>query len=164
MTLKKEPVALVLTRQAVPTFDRTKYASARGVARGAYIMADAEGGKPQVILMATGSEVYLCIDAYENLKAEGVRARVVSMPSWELFEHQDRSYREQVLPPKVTARVAVEQASFMGWARYAGAGGGIIGMHTFGASAPIKDLQKKFGFTSDAIVQAAREQLGARRN
>jgi transketolase len=164
MTLKKEPVALVLTRQALPTFDRTKYASATGVARGAYIMADAEGGKPQVILMATGSEVYLCIDAYEKLKAEGVRARVVSMPSWELFEHQDRGYREQVLPPEVIARVAVEQASSMGWAQYAGPRGRIIGMHTFGASAPIKDLQKKFGFSSDAIVQAAREQLGASRN
>ena len=108
MTLRQEPVALVLTRQAVPTFDRTKYAPAAGLARGAYIMADAEGGKPQVILMATGSEVYLCIDAYEKLKAEGIRARVVSMPSWELFEHQDQSYRDQVLPPDVTARVAVE--------------------------------------------------------
>jgi len=164
MALKKEPVALVLTRQALPTFDRTKYAAATGVARGAYVLADAEGGKPQVILMATGSEVYLCIDAYETLKAEGVRARVVSMPSWELFEHQDQSYRDQVLPPGVTARVAVEQASGMGWAQYAGTGGRIIGMHRFGASAPIKDLQKKFGFTSDAIVKAAREQLGARRN
>jgi transketolase len=164
MALKKEPVALVLTRQTLPTFDRTKYASATGVARGAYIMADAEGGEPQVILMATGSEVYLCVDAYEKLKAEGVRARVVSMPSWELFEHQDQSYRDQVLPPDVTARVAVEQASGMGWAQYAGPRGRIIGMHTFGASAPIKDLQKKFGFSSDAIVKAAREKLGARRN
>ncbi len=160
MTLKKEPVALALTRQAVPTFDRTKYASAAGVARGAYIIADAEGGKPDVILMATGSEVYLCIDAYEKLKAEGIRARVVSMPSWELFEHQDQSYRDQVLPPEVTARVAVEQASGIGWAQYAGAKGRIIGMHTFGASAPLKDLQKKFGFNSEAIVQAAHEQLG----
>jgi transketolase len=159
MTLKKEPVALALTRQALPTFDRTKYASAAGVARGAYILADADGGKPQVILMATGSEVYLCIDAYEKLKAEGIRARVVSMPSWELFEHQDQSYRNQVLPPEITARVAVEQASTMGWAQYAGAKGRIIGMHTFGASAPLKDLQKKFGFSSDAVVQAARELL-----
>jgi len=159
MTLKKEPVALALTRQALPTFDRTKYASAAGVARGAYILADADGGKPQVILMATGSEVYLCIEAYEKLKADGIRARVVSMPSWELFEHQDESYRDQVLPPEVTARVAVEQASTMGWAQYAGAKGRIIGMHTFGASAPLKDLQKKFGFSSDAVVQAARELL-----
>ena len=160
MKLKKEPVALVLTRQALPTFDRTKYASAAGVARGAYILADAEGGKPQVILMATGSEVYLCIDAYEKLKAEGIRARVVSMPSWDLFEHQDQSYRDQVLPPDVTARVAVEMASTLGWAQYAGPKGRIIGMHTFGASAPLKDLQKKFGFTADAVIQAARELLG----
>jgi transketolase len=160
MSLRKEPVALVLTRQALPTFDRTKYASAAGVARGAYIMADAEGGKPQVILMATGSEVYLCIEAYEKLKAEGIRARVVSIPSWELFEHQNQSYRNQVLPPDVTARVAVEQATGIGWAQYTGATGRIIGMHTFGASAPLKDLQKKFGFSSEAIIQAAREQLG----
>jgi len=159
MTLKKEPVALALTRQALPTFDRTKYASAAGVARGAYVLADADGAKPQVILMATGSEVYLCIDAYEKLKAAGIRARVVSMPSWELFEHQDESYRNQVLPPEVTARVAVEMASTMGWAQYAGPKGRILGMHTFGASAPLKDLQKKFGFSSDAVVQAARELL-----
>jgi transketolase len=160
MALRKEPVALVLTRQAVPTFDRTKYASAAGLARGAYVMAEAETGKPEVILMATGSEVYLCIDAYERLKVEGIRARVVSMPSWELFEHQDQSYRSQVLPPGVTARVALEQASGMGWAQYAGATGRIIGMHTFGASAPLKDLQKKFGFTTEAVIQAARELLG----
>jgi len=160
MSLRKEPVALVLTRQALPTFDRAKYASAAGVARGAYTMADAKGGKPQVILMATGSEVYLCIEAYEKLKAEGIWARVVSMPSWELFEHQDQSYRNQVLPPDVTARVAVEQATGIGWAQYTGATGRIIGMHTFGASAPLKDLQKKFGFNSEAIVKAAREQLG----
>jgi transketolase len=160
MKLRKEPVALILTRQALPTFDRAKYAPAAGVARGAYIMADAEGGQPQVILMATGSEVYLCVDTYEKLKAEGIRARVVSMPSWDLFEHQDQSYRDEVLPPEVTARVAVEMASTFGWAQYAGAKGRIIGMHTFGASAPLKDLQKKFGFTSEAILQAAREVLG----
>ena len=159
MKLQKEPVALVLTRQAVPTFDRTKYASAAGVARGAYVLADADGGKPQVILMATGSEVYLCIDAYEKLKAEGIRARVVSMPSWDLFEHQDQSYRNEVLPPDVPARVAVEMASTFGWMQYVGAKGRIIGMRTFGASAPIKDLQKKFGFTTDAVLQAARELL-----
>ena len=157
MKLQKEPVALILTRQAVPTFDRTKYASAAGVARGAYILADAEGGKPQVILMATGSEVYLCIDAYEKLRAEGIRARVVSMPSWDLFERQDQGYRDAVLPPDVTARVAVEMASTLGWVQYAGAKGRIIGMHSFGASGPLKDLQKKFGFTSDAVLQAARE-------
>ena len=157
MSLRKEPAALILTRQALPTFDRTKYAPASGVSRGAYILADADGGKPQVILMATGSEVYLCIDAYEKLKSEGVRARVVSMPSWELFEHQDQTYRDQVLPPDVTARVAVEQASIMGWAQYTGPKGRIIGMRTFGASAPLKDLQKKFGFSADAVAQAARE-------
>jgi transketolase len=160
MKLPKKPVALVLTRQAVPTFDRTKYASAAGLARGAYILADAEGGKPQVILMATGSEVYLCIDAYEKLKTEGIRTRVVSMPSWDLFERQDQSYRDAVLPPDVTARVAVEMASTLGWVQYAGTKGRIIGMHTFGASAPLKDLQKKFGFTTDAVLQAVRELLG----
>ena len=160
MKLQKEPAALILTRQAVPTFDRTKYRSAAGLARGAYILADAGGGKPQVILMATGSEVYLCIDAYEKLKAEGIRARVVSMPSWDLFEHQDQSYRDEVLPPDVTARVAVEQASTFGWAQYTGPKGRVIGMHTFGASAPLKDLQKKFGFTTEAVIQAARELIG----
>jgi transketolase len=160
MKLKKEPVALILTRQALPTFDRAKYASAAGVARGAYVLADADGGKPQVILIATGSEVYLCIEAYEKLKAEGIRARVVSMPSWDLFEHQDQNYRDGVLPPDVTARVSVEMASTFGWAKYTGTKGKIIGMHTFGASAPLKDLQKKFGFTTDAVVQAAREQVG----
>ncbi len=160
MKMQKEPVALILTRQALPTVDRTKYASAAGVARGAYILAAADGGKPQVILMATGSEVYLCIDAYEKLKAEGIRARVVSMPSWDLFEHQDQSYRDQVLPPDVTARVAVEQASTFGWAKYTGLKGRVIGMKTFGASAPLKDLQKKFGFTADNVLQAAHELLG----
>jgi transketolase len=160
MRLKKEPVALILTRQALPTFDRTKYASAAGVARGGYILAEAEGGKPQVILMATGSEVYLCIEAYEKLKAEGIRARVVSIPSWDIFDHQDQSYRDQVLPPEITARVAVEQAAVLGWSQYVGLKGSVIGMHRFGASAPLKDLQKKFGFTSDAIVQKARELVG----
>ncbi len=160
MQLQKEPAALILTRQVLPTFDRTKYGSAAGVARGAYILADAEGGKPQVILMATGSEVCLCIDAYEKLKAEGIRARVVSMPSWDLFEHQDQSYRNEVLPPDVTARVAVEMGSTFGWAQYAGPRGRVIGMKTFGASAPLKDLQKHFGFTTDVILQAARELLG----
>jgi transketolase len=157
MKLKKEPAALVLTRQALPTLDRTKYASAEGVARGGYILAEAEGGKPQVILMATGSEIYLCIDAYEKLKAEGIRARVVSLPSWDIFDHQDQSYRDQVLPPDITARVAVEQAATLGWSQYVGPKGKVIGMHRFGASAPLKDLQKKFGFTVDAIVQAAHE-------
>jgi len=155
MQLKREPTALVLTRQAVPTFDRSRYASAAGVAKGAYILAD--GGQPQVILMATGSEVSICIDAYEKLKAEGIQARVVSMPSWDIFEHQPREYREQVLPPGVKARVAVEQASTFGWAQYVGPEGVIIGMHTFGASAPLKELQKKFGFTPDKVFEAARK-------
>jgi transketolase len=157
MQLNHEPAALVLTRQAVPTFDRSKYASAAGVAKGAYIMADADGGKPQVILMGTGSEVSICIDAYEKLKAEGIRARVVSMPSWDIFEHQPTEYREQVLPPNVKARVAVEQASTFGWSQYVGHEGVVIGMHTFGASAPLKELQKKFGFTPEKVLEAARK-------
>jgi transketolase len=160
MKLHHEPVALILTRQALPTLDRTKYASAEGVARGAYVLADADGSKPQVILLATGSEVSICVDAYEKLKQEGIPARVVSMPSWDIFEHQDKAYRDQVLPPAVTARVAVEQASTFGWAQYVGPQGRVIGMHTFGASAPLKDLQKKFGFTPDAVIQAARELVG----
>jgi transketolase len=156
MQKKKEPAALVLTRQAVPTFDRTKYGSAAGVAKGAYILADAPDGKPDVILMATGSEVQLCVDAYERLKGEGVKARVVSMPSWDIFEHQDEQYRTQVLPPDVLARVAVEQASTLGWSQYTGMHGVVLGMHTFGASAPLKELQKKFGFSPDKVVEAAR--------
>ena len=157
MQLKHEPAALVLTRQAVPTLDRTKYASASGVARGAYVLADAPGGKPDVILMGTGSEISLCVDAYEKLNAEGVKTRVVSMPSWDIFEHQSEEYRKQVLPPNVRARVAVEQASTFGWAQYVGTDGVVIGMHTFGASAPLKELQKKFGFSPDKVVEAARQ-------
>ena len=156
MQLRHEPVALILCRQNIPTLDRTKYASASGVAKGAYVLADAPGGKPDVILIGTGSEVSLCVDAYEKLQAEGIKARVVSMPSWELFEHQSQEYRESVLPPSVTARVSVEQASTFGWQRYAG---GSVGMTTFGASAPLKELQKKFGFTPDAVVAAAKEQI-----
>ncbi|GAC1431034.1 MAG: transketolase [Terriglobales bacterium] len=159
MQLKHEPVALVLSRQAMPTFDRTKYAPASGVAKGAYILADAPGNKPQVILMGTGSEVSLCIDAYEKLEAEGVNARVVSMPSWEIFEKQDKSYRDQVLPPDVKARVSVEQAATFGWAQYVGPTGKMIGMHTFGSSAPLKDLLKKFGFEPDKVVEAAKEAI-----
>jgi len=157
MQLHHEPAALVLTRQAVPTLDRSKYAPASGVARGAYVLADVPDGKPQVILIATGSEVSLCIDAYEKLRAEGIKARVVSMPSWDIFEHQDKDYQEKVLPPEISVRIAVEQASTFGWSRYVGPKGRTIGMHTFGASAPLKELQKKFGFTPDAIVAAARE-------
>ncbi len=159
MKLQHEPAALVLTRQAVPTFDRTKYASAEGVAKGGYVLADAPGGKPQVILMATGSEVSICLDAYEKLKTEGIRARVVSMPSWNIFEHQPSEYREQVLPPDVKARIAVEQASPFGWSQYVGLEGMVLGMHSFGASAPLKELQKKFGFTPEKIAEAARKLL-----
>jgi transketolase len=161
MTFRHEPVALVLTRQAVPTLDRTRYGSAEGVQRGAYILADADGGTPDVLLLSSGSEVALCIDAYEQLKAQGIKARVVSMPSWEIFEYycrQHPEYREHVLPAAVTARVSVEQASTLGWAQYVGATGHSIGMKTFGASAPLKELQRKFGFTPDSIVAAARQQ------
>ena len=159
MKLKHEPAALVLSRQALPTLDRTKYASAEGVAKGAYILADAPDGKPDVILMGSGSEISLCVNAYEQLKAEGIKARVVSMPSWDIFEHQDEAYRKKVLPPEVKARVAVEQASTFGWAQYVGLDGKIIGMHTFGASAPLKELQKKFGFSPDKVAEAAKEAI-----
>src|SRR5262249_18638715 len=145
--------------QALPTIDRSKYAAASGLIRGAYVLADAPDGKPQVLLLATGSEVALCLEAFERLKAEGIKARVVSMPSWELFDDQPREYREAVLPPEVKARVSVEQASAFGWARYVGATGHSIGMRSFGASAPLKDLLKKFGFTADHVVAAARDQL-----
>ncbi len=159
MALRHEPVALVLSRQPLPTLDRSKYAPASGLAKGAYILADADGGKPQVLLLATGSEVSLCVQAYERLRQEGIKARVVSMPSWELFEQQSREYRDSVLPPGVTARVSVEQASTLGWAQYVGTSGATIGMKTFGASAPLKELQRKFGFTPETIVAAAEEQL-----
>ncbi len=160
--LRHEPVALVLTRQALPTLDRTKYALAEGVKRGAYVLADAADGKPDVLLLATGSEVSLCVNAYEQLKTEGIKARVVSMPSWEIFEYycnKHPEYRESVLPSAVTARVSVEQASTLGWARYVGSTGHCIGMQTFGASAPLKELQKKFGFTPANVVAAAKEQM-----
>jgi transketolase len=162
MQFRHEPVALILTRQALPTLDRTTYASAEGVRRGAYILAEAPNGTPEVLLLATGSEVALCLEAYEQLKAEGIKARVVSMPSWEIFEYycrQHPEYREHVLPAAVTARVSVEQASTLGWARYVGSTGRTIGMETFGASAPLKELQRKFGFTPESIVAAAKEQV-----
>jgi len=162
MTFRHEPVVLVLTRQALPILDRNKYAPAEGVQRGAYILAEAAGGKPDVLLLATGSEVALCIDAYEQLKGEGIKARVISMPSWEIFEYYCRNhpdYREHVLPAAVSARVAVEQASTLGWTRYAGETGCVIGMETFGASAPLKELQRKFGFTAGRVVAGAREQM-----
>jgi transketolase len=159
MKLHHEPAVLVLTRQAVPTIDRSKYAPASGLARGGYILADAQGGKPDVLLLATGSEVALCLEAYERLKAEGIKARVVSMPCWELFDDQPKEYRDRVLPPEVKARVSVEQASTFGWSKYVGATGHNIGMRSFGASAPLKDLAKKFGFTPEHVVTAAKEQL-----
>lgn len=156
------PTTFVLSRQALPTLDRTKYASASGVAKGAYILADTPGGKPDVILMGTGSELSLCVDAYEKLKAEGVHARVVSMPSFELFEEQDAAYKESVLPAAVTARVSVEMLSIFGWDRYVGAKGRKIGMQHFGASAPLKDLLKHFGFTVDRVVDEARAALSGK--
>jgi transketolase len=154
-----QPVALILTRQNVPVFDRSKYASAEGLHRGAYVLADADGGDPEVILIATGSEVALALAAYEELKGEGIRARVVSMPCCELFDRQDADYRNDVLPPAVTARVSVEEASTLGWDRYVGSDGVKIGMHTFGTSAPLKDVQTKFGFTPDKVAEAAKELL-----
>ena len=153
---KHRPTTLVLSRQAIPTLDRTKYAPAAGVVKGAYVLAEAEGGKPQVILIGTGSELSLCVDAYEKLKGEGIKARVVSMPSWEIFEEQDPAYKESVLPSDITARVSVEMAATFGWERYTGPRGRNIGMHRFGASAPIKDLLKYFGFTVDRVVDEAR--------
>jgi len=163
LALQHQPACLVLTRQPVPTLDRTRFAPASGVARGAYILADAHDHKPSVILIGTGSEVALCAEAYESLTREGIAARVVSMPSWELFEQQDQPYRDSVLPPEVTARVSVEQASVIGWDRYVGTNGAKIGMHTFGSSAPIKDLLKKFGFTPDKVAVAAKEQIAKSR-
>jgi transketolase len=160
MQLRHAPAVLVLSRQPLPTLNRGKYASAAGVARGAYVLADAPAGKPEVILIGTGSEVCLVVEAYEKLVAAGIRARVVSMPSWDLFEHQPLAYRESVLPSDVTARVAVEQGSTLGWERYVGATGVVLGMKTFGASAPLKELQRKFGFEPDRVVAAAKEQLG----
>jgi transketolase len=160
MQLRHEPAVLALSRQPLPTLDRTRYAPASGVAKGAYVLADASGGKPEVVLIATGSEVSLAVQAHEKLVAEGIRSRVVSMPSWDIFEHQTQEYRDTVLPPNVKARVAVEQASTFGWERYVGTSGRVIGMKTFGASAPLKELQKKFGFEPAQVVVAAKEQLG----
>jgi transketolase len=161
MQWRHEPVVLVLSRQALPTLDRTVYAPASGVVRGAYVLADAPDGKPDVLLLASGSEVSPCVQAYEQLQAEGIAARVVSMPSWELFEQQPQEYRDSVIPPEVTARVSVEQASTFGWERYVGLSGQSIGMKTFGASAPLQELQQKFGFTVEHIVAAARAQVSA---
>jgi transketolase len=156
---KHGPVLLVLSRQAVPTLDRTKYASASGVTKGAYVLADAPGGKPDVILIGTGSELSLCVEASEKLKAEGIQARVVSMPSWEIFEQQDQAYKDSVLPPAITARVSVEMAATLGWERYVGPKGQMVGMHSFGESAPLKDLLKKFGFVPETVVEAAKKAI-----
>jgi transketolase len=161
--LEHQPACLVLSRQPLPTLDRKRYASAAGVARGAYVLADAEKGRPAVIMIGTGSEVALCIEAYEKLKQEGIAARVVSMPSWELFEQQDRAYRDNVLPPDITARVSIEEGSVIGWDRYVGSTGAMIGMHSFGSSAPIKDLLKKFGFTPEKLLAAAKQQIARAR-
>jgi len=160
LQLTHEPAVLVLSRQALPVLDRSRYAAASGLSRGAYVLGDAPGGNPEVILMASGSEVSLAVAAHETLLAEGIRSRVVSIPSWEIFDHQPQEYRDSVLPPNVRARVAVEQASTFGWAHYVGLEGRIIGMKTFGASAPLKELLRKFGFNPEHVVAAAKEQLG----
>jgi transketolase len=162
MQLRHRPAVMVVSRQALPTLDRTKYAPASGVARGAYVLADAPGGRPEVILIATGSEVSLAAQAHGELLAGGIRSRVVSMPSWDAFEREPQDYRDAVLPPAVTARVAIEQASTFGWERYVGPTGRVIGMHTFGASAPLKALQQEFGFTVANVVAAAKVQLERR--
>jgi transketolase len=161
MQLKESPVLMALTRQAVPTFDRAKYAPAAGLRQGGYVLADAAGGKPDVLLIGTGSEVSLCVEAYEKLTAEGVKARVISLPSWALFDRQPKEYRDLVVPPGVKARVCVEMAAAFGWERFAGPSGAIIAMRSFGASAPIKDVVKHFGFTADAVYKAAKAQLSA---
>jgi len=154
-----QPVALVLTRQSVPVLDRERCAPATGLRRGGYVLADADDGDPELVLIATGSEVALALAAHEELSGEGVRSRVVSLPCWELFERQDRDYRDEVLPPNVSARVSVEEASTMGWDRFVGPDGMTVGMHTFGTSAPLKDVQDKFGFTPGRVAEAAREAL-----
>jgi transketolase len=161
--LRHEPAVLVLSRQALPTLDRNVLAPASGVARGAYVLAEADGGDPDVILLATGSEVHLALAARDELQSGGIRVRVVSMPCWELFDRQPQAYRDEVLPPSVRARVSVEQASTLGWDRYVGDGGAVIGMHTFGASAPLKQLLTKFGFTPDRVVEEARDRVAAAR-
>ena len=164
LQLRHQPAVLALSRQPLPTFDRGKYAPAAGVSRGAYVMADASGGPPEIILIASGSEVSLIVEAHETLTAKGIRSRVVSMASWDIFEHQPPEYRDSVLPPRVRARVAVEQASTLGWERYVGREGRVIGMQTFGASAPLKELQKKYGFSPEQVVSAAKQQIeGSRR-
>ena len=159
LQLRHQPAVLALSRQPLPTLDRGKYAPADGLARGAYVLADPPGGKPDVILIASGSELSIVVQAHEQLLADKIRSRVVSMPSWDIFEHQTREYQDSVLPPETRTRIAVEQASTLGWDRYVGREGRIIGMHTFGASAPLKELQKKFGFEPQSVVAIAKELL-----
>jgi transketolase len=157
---RHKPAVLVLSRQPLPTLDRGRFAPAAGLARGAYILADTPDGNPEIILIATGSEVVLAANAHDALLAEGIRSRVVSMPSWDLFEEQSEEYRASVLPPAITARIAIEQASTFGWERYTGVRGHIIGMKTFGASAPLAALQKRYGFEPETVVAAAKKMLG----
>jgi transketolase len=159
MGFTNRPVCLVLSRQKLPTLDRNKYGSAKGVAKGAYVLADTPGGKPQAVVIATGSEVQLALQAQDALARDGVRVRVVSMPSWELFDAQPESYRDTVLPPDIDARVSVEAGSTMGWERYVGRNGAMIGMHSFGASAPAPDVYKHFGITAEAVAKAVHAQL-----
>jgi len=161
--LRHEPAALILSRQALPTLDRSQLGAASGVAKGAYILADPGGGAPDAILLATGSEVHLAMAARDELEADGISTRVVSMPCWELFDRQPREYQDAVLPRAVQARVAIEQASTLGWDRYVGDGGAVIGMHTFGASAPLKQLLTKFGFTPERVAEVTRERVAAGR-
>jgi transketolase len=161
LPLRHEPAVIVLSRQALPTLDRSRLFPASGVTRGAYVLAEADGGPPQVLLLGTGSEVALCLEARERLQKEGIWTRVVSMPCWELFDRQEPAYRDSVLLPWLTARVSVEKASKLGWARWVGATGASIGMDTFGASAPLKQLQQKFGFTVENVVETARQQVQA---
>ena len=160
MSLKDRPAALICTRQALPVIDRSKFAAAGGLAKGAYVLADPPDGQPELILIGTGSEVSLCLTAWEQLTAAGIKARVVSMPSWELFDEQSLDYQDQVLPPAISARVSVEEASPIGWHRYVGSRGVVLGMRTFGMSAPIKMVTEHFGFVPEHVVAAAKEVLG----
>jgi transketolase len=160
LPVSDRPVAMVLTRQNLPTVDRDQYGSATGVARGGYVLSDPAGGEPEVILIGTGSEVAVCLDASDKLTADGVRVRVVSMPCWELFDEQDQAYRDSVLPPAVTARVAVEAGVRQGWDRYLGSAGRFVGMASFGASAPFQELYEHFGITGDNVARVAKETLG----
>jgi transketolase len=159
LSTKDHPCEIICSRQALPIYDRTKFAAASGLAKGAYIMVDAPAGKPDVILIGCGSEVALCVQAWEQLTTQGIKTRVVSMPCWALFEGQDQAYRDSVLPPSIGARVTVEEASQIGWERYAGRTGVVLGMHTFGMSAPMKVVMEHFGFTVEHVVSAAKQAI-----